>query len=58
MPCEIVKVALKPVNFFSKNPALDVPPSEQAFNRSVLLSEAHRQQTTEETTSQKGEILL
>ncbi|KAI9787631.1 MAG: hypothetical protein M1839_000162 [Geoglossum umbratile] len=58
MPCEIVRVALKPVNFFSKNPALDVPPSEQAFNRSVLLSEAHRQPTTEVTVSQKGEILL
>ena len=38
MPCEVIKVALKPVNFFDKNPALDVPPSTQAFNNSVLLS--------------------
>jgi len=36
MPCEILKVSLKPVNFFDKNPALDVPPSEQSFNKSVL----------------------
>ncbi|KAK5087327.1 hypothetical protein LTR16_008056, partial [Cryomyces antarcticus] len=27
MPCEIIKVALKPVNFFHRNPAIDVPPS-------------------------------
>jgi primary-amine oxidase len=37
MPCEIVRVALKPVNFFEKNPAIDVPPSSQAINKSVLL---------------------
>lgn len=37
MPCEVIKVALKPVNFFEKNPALDVPPSTQDFNKSVLL---------------------
>lgn len=39
MPAEIIKVALKPVNFFDKNPALDVPPSTQQFNKSVLLSD-------------------
>ncbi|KAM3413903.1 Amine oxidase [Cercospora zeina] len=39
MPCEVIKVAFKPVNFFDKNPALDVPPSTQDFNNSVLLSE-------------------
>ncbi len=38
MPCETIKVSLKPVNFFEKNPALDVPPSNQEFNRSTLLS--------------------
>lgn len=38
MPVEIIKVSLKPVNFFTKNPALDVPPSEQSFNQSTLLS--------------------
>lgn len=36
MPCEIISVALKPSNFFSENPALDVPPSEQHFNKSSL----------------------
>ena len=38
MPCEIIKVSLKPVNFFDKNPALDVPPSVQSFNKSVLVA--------------------
>lgn len=38
MPCEILKVAFKPVNFFDRNPAIDVPPSSQASNRSTLLS--------------------
>lgn len=40
MPCESMTVALKPADFFDKNPALDVPPSEQAFNKSVLLTPA------------------
>ncbi|KXT11403.1 hypothetical protein AC579_226 [Pseudocercospora musae] len=39
MPCENIKVAFKPVNFFDKNPALDVPPSNQEFNKSVLLND-------------------
>lgn len=38
MPCEILKVHLKPVNFFDKNPALDVPPSSQAVSKSSLVS--------------------
>lgn len=38
MPCEIIKVALKPVNFFDRNPAIDVAPSTQAFNQSVLVA--------------------
>ena len=43
MPCEILRVGLKPVNFFDRNPALDVPPSEQRFNKSVLIAEQHQQ---------------
>lgn len=39
MPVETVKVAFKPVNFFTRNPAIDVPPSTQEFNKSVLLNE-------------------
>jgi len=35
MPCEILRVGFKPVDFFSKNPALDVPPSLQSINNSV-----------------------
>ncbi|EFX05222.1 copper amine oxidase [Grosmannia clavigera kw1407] len=38
MPVEKVSVVLRPVNFFTKNPALDVPPSSQATNQSVLVS--------------------
>ena len=43
MPVEILRVALKPVNFFARNPAIDVPPSDQAFNRSVAVAEMHHQ---------------
>ena len=37
MPCEKMVVGLKPVNFFERNPALDVPMSTQERNRSVLV---------------------
>lgn len=47
MPCEIIKVVLKPVNFFDKNPALDVPPANQEFNRSVLVHEQRHQPAPE-----------
>ncbi|KAL3487494.1 copper amine oxidase [Aspergillus germanicus] len=40
MPVERVSVMLKPDGFFTKNPALDVPPSTQAFNKSTLHPEA------------------
>ena len=43
MPCEILKVSFKPVNFFARNPAIDVPPSTQEFNKSTLLANAHQQ---------------
>ncbi|KAE8138761.1 copper amine oxidase [Aspergillus pseudotamarii] len=36
MPMERISVMLRPDGFFTKNPALDVPPSSQAFNRSTL----------------------
>ena len=39
MPAEKMVVSLKPVNFFSGNPALDVPISAQADNQSVLVGE-------------------
>jgi len=47
MPCEVIKVQLKPVNFFDKNPALDVPPSNQEFNRSTDVTEQHKQPAVE-----------
>ncbi|KAK2761681.1 hypothetical protein FQN54_001509 [Arachnomyces sp. PD_36] len=36
MPNEKIMVGLKPVNFFSQNPGLDVAPSTQDKNKSVL----------------------
>lgn len=39
MPVETHTVSLKPVNFFTANPALDVPVSTQAFNKSRLVDE-------------------
>lgn len=56
MPCEIIKVFMKPVNFFDKNPALDVPPSQQDFNKSVLASAKHHQGSQEAVVGAKGEV--
>ncbi|KAL9094373.1 MAG: hypothetical protein Q9165_003223 [Trypethelium subeluteriae] len=53
MPCEVLKVSFKPVNFFEKNPALDVPPSEQHFNRSVLVAEQHKQPVSQRKIGQE-----
>ena len=39
MPCEKMLVGLKPVNFFDKNPGLDVAPSTQEVNKSVLYND-------------------
>ncbi|KAJ9195634.1 hypothetical protein DTO164E3_6710 [Paecilomyces variotii] len=39
MPVERISVHLKPDGFFTKNPALDVPPSDQSFNKSTLHQE-------------------
>lgn len=39
MPMERVSVMLRPDGFFTKNPALDVPPSTQSFNKSTLHAE-------------------
>lgn len=55
MPCEIIKVSLKPVNFFERNPAIDVPPSEQSFNKSVLAS-AHQQGGGEAVVGKEGGV--
>ena len=56
MPSETLRVALKPVNFFEKNPALDVPPSTQEFNRSVLVAETHQQPEAEVKVGKEGEV--
>lgn len=39
MPMEKVSVMLRPDGFFTKNPALDVPPSNWGFNKSTLFTE-------------------
>ncbi|KAI9850394.1 MAG: hypothetical protein M1838_005727 [Thelocarpon superellum] len=56
MSSETMRVSFKPVNFFDKNPALDVPPAEQVFNRSILLSERHHQGTLEAAVGERGEV--
>ncbi|TGO73773.1 hypothetical protein BELL_0332g00030 [Botrytis elliptica] len=59
MPVEIIKVGLKPVNFFTKNPALDVPPSEQSFNKSVLAKDSaaqHKQEAGEAVIGSSGNV--
>ncbi|KAK0725476.1 copper amine oxidase [Lasiosphaeris hirsuta] len=38
MPVETLRVMLRPVNFFERNPAIDVPPSRQEENCSVGLN--------------------
>lgn len=53
MPCEIIKVSFKPVNFFERNPAIDVPPSTQAFNQSVLVAAKGE---VEATVREKGQV--
>ncbi|KAI9727346.1 MAG: hypothetical protein M1828_006966 [Chrysothrix sp. TS-e1954] len=39
MPCEELRISLKPVNFFDRNPAIDVPPprEQQGSLQSVLV---------------------
>lgn len=56
MPCELIKVSFKPANFFDRNPAMDVPPSSQEFNRSTLLTEQHRQPVMELKVGAEGDM--
>ena len=37
MPCEVMRVAIKPSHFFTKNPAFDMPASSQAINQSTIV---------------------
>lgn len=50
MPCEKMVVGLKPVNFFQRNPGLDVPISTQDVNKSVLVGEKEPEQVLNEAT--------
>ena len=57
MPCETLKVMLKPVNFFDRNPAIDVPPPNQGVSKSVELAEEHRQPAAVEAkVGKEGEV--
>lgn len=38
MPVEVHNIGLVPANFYDKNPALDIPQANNAFNKSVQLS--------------------
>ncbi len=40
MPVEIHTVHIRPNGFFERNPALDVPQSNQNFNKSILVNES------------------
>ncbi|EJT47730.1 hypothetical protein A1Q1_03416 [Trichosporon asahii var. asahii CBS 2479] len=40
MPVETHMISLKPFDFFGRSPAIDVPPSTQAFNQSTLFKVA------------------
>jgi primary-amine oxidase len=37
MPVDIMTITLKPADFFTKNPAMDVPQSTQKDNKNVLV---------------------
>ncbi len=39
MPCEVMRVSMKPSHFFTKNPALDMPASAQTTNQSTSVNE-------------------
>ncbi|KAI7337602.1 putative copper amine oxidase [Hortaea werneckii] len=49
MPVEITTISLKPADFFSKNPALDVPRSKQSEDRSVLYQDPLEAAVAEQT---------
>ncbi|KAJ0383321.1 hypothetical protein COL922a_010714 [Colletotrichum nupharicola] len=64
MPAEIAQFHLEPYNFCNYNPTNDVPPSNQAFNKSTLFEEAGKEgqkgsccgaDTPVGSTSSKGE---
>jgi primary-amine oxidase len=62
MPCETIQVKFKPVDFFQRNPAIDVPPSTQAANKSTGLNgvssareaQMHHQAGTEAVVADHG----
>lgn len=54
MPAEIAQMHLKPYNFCAFNPTNDVPPSNQAFNRSVLYEDSQEIVSEAQAGSKKG----
>jgi len=57
MPCETHMISLKPSDFFTTSPAMDVPVSTQAFNQSKLFggSNGHLQGSDAIETAAKEE---
>ncbi|POY74648.1 putative Primary-amine oxidase [Rhodotorula taiwanensis] len=57
MPSETFRMHFKPVGFFDENPALDVPPSTQAVNKSVLANGSarpHERRDSDSSNSSAG----
>lgn len=50
MPAEVGRVMLKPNSFFEYNPTMDVPPSSQSFNQSVLYDDLKKANGVNGTT--------
>ncbi|CAG9951040.1 unnamed protein product [Clonostachys rosea f. rosea IK726] len=54
MPVEVSTISLKPADFFTANPALDVPQSTQAVNKSTLVVQSHPGVSHKPTPSSAG----
>ncbi|WFD43807.1 primary-amine oxidase [Malassezia psittaci] len=55
MPAEVARVMLKPNSFFEYNPTLDVPPSSQLFNQSILYENAKKEDALQSATKGMSE---
>lgn len=54
MPAEVFRMHFKPVNFFQISPAVDMPPSTQAVNKSILATVSGGAQTDKKHASARG----
>jgi primary-amine oxidase len=56
MPVDIMTITLKPADFFTKNPAMDVPQSTQKDNKSVLVLNPLPSTDTADTKGAKSRL--